>query len=1041
MSTSPCPPRPGSETDRSCFAAARRRPSMLPAVLILVLSAVLPGVVHASTPRVHAIVGARIVTAPGQVIERGTIVMRDGVIEAVGANVRVPADARVWEGAGLTVYPGMIDAFVSPPAPDRARSREAARSQSQEGGQEGAHHPLSTVTPERRIVEEDALGANRIEAMRAAGFTVAHVVPESGILRGQSAVLGLGDGAPNTRILKSDAAQIASIETAPVGYPGSRMGAIAVLRQSFLDAAWYRDARAAYARAPLGVERPETNMAWDAIQPVLQGQQPLFMRVDDMLGVLSAAQIGREAKVLPIVVGAGDEYKRAAEIEATGLSLVVPVKFPEAPDVSDPEDALEVATEALRYWQDAPGNAAVLAKRGVRFALTASGLEKAKTFRDAVATAIARGLPADDALAAVTTVPAAMLGVSNRIGTIAAGKVANLTITTGDLFDDGSDVREVWVDGNRYEVQAPAERIAGRWRLNWGSTSATLVVSAERDTSVKLIAGADTLKGRDVTLSDRTLSFITGEGAAAAAFALTRETSGLRGSRESGSGATRARAELTGIRLPNVPEKEKPEPALVEAPVVMGQSEAWRMPQPERPAAVLVRNATIWTAGPQGTLEAADLLVRNGKVTAVGRNLDAPRGAVVIDGTGRHVSPGIIDEHSHAAVLGSVNECTNINTAEVRIQDVINSESINIYRHIANGTTLIHLLHGSCNAIGGQCAAIKCRWGAAPAELWISDMPPTIKFALGENPKRSNFSIPGIPNRYPTSRGGVEQVYRDAFTSALDYRAAWNEYRSGRRKLPPRRDLNTETLLEILDGKRLVHCHSYRQDEILMLMRVAEDFGFRINTFTHILEGYKVADEMAAHGAAGSCFSDWWAYKYEVIDAIPWNGYLMWDRGVTVAFNSDDAELARRLNQEAAKAIKYGGVPPEEAIQFVTLNPAKMLKIDDRVGSLEPGKDGDFVLWSGPPMSTTSHAEQTWIDGRKYFDREADLAARSALEAERAALLARAKEMKKGAGGKGGGRGGPGFIYLAETDVTGNDCGADAEYVLQNGLGNGEVGR
>ena len=1037
----PIAPDPGGATDCCRPGLARWPRPALPLSLLLGVLLALPVTLHAATPRVYAIVGARIVAAPGQVIERGTIVMRDGVIEAVSANAAVPADARVWEGAGLTVYAGMIDAFVSPPAPERPRGPAAARSQSQQEGQEGAHHPLSTVTPERRLVEEDALEAKRIDAMREAGFTVAHIVPESGILRGQSAALSLGDGAPNTRLVKADAAQILSIETAPVGYPGSRMGAIAVMRQAFLDAAWYRNAHDAYRRAPVGTERPETSMAWEAMQPALQGAQPVFLRVDDMLGALTAAAVGVEAGVTPVVVGAGDEYKRAEEIAATGLALVVPVKFPEVPDLSDPEDALEVATEALRYWQDAPGNAGVLARRGVRFALTTHRLEKAKDFRGAVAQAIERGLGADAALAAVTTTPAALLGLSNRLGTIAPGKVANLTVTTGDLFAKGSDVREVWIDGDRYELQPPADGFAGRWSLHWGRSSATLIVEAGRDTTVKLIVGADTLAARDVTLAERHLTFVAGTGDAAARWAITLERRGLRGHRESGSGATRARADLTGVRLPKAPEKEKPAPPPVEAPIVMGQSEPWRMPRPQRPEAVLVRNATIWTVGPEGTLAAADLLVRGGKIAAVGRDLTAPRGAEVIDGTGLHVTPGLIDEHSHAAVLGGVNECTNINTGEVRIQDVINSESIHIYRHLAGGTTIMHLLHGSCNAIGGQSAAIKNRWGDPPAALWIADKPPAIKFALGENPKRANFSIAGMPNRYPTSRGGVEQVYRDAFTGALDYRAAWQEFRQRKRRLPPRRDLNAETLLEILDGRRLVHCHSYRQDEILMLMRVAEDFGFRIHTFTHILEGYKVADEMAAHGASGSSFSDWWAYKYEVIDAIPWNGYLMWDRGVNVAFNSDNAELARRLNQEAAKAVKYGGVPPEEAIRFVTLNPARMLKIDDRVGSLEPGKDADFVLWTGPPLSPTARVEQTWIEGRKYFDREADLAARGALEAERAALIARAKEVKRSAGGRGSDRGGPEFIYLAESDVTGNDCGSDGEYARQNGFVEEEVER
>jgi imidazolonepropionase-like amidohydrolase len=1019
-------------------AGSRARFALAAFVLVALL---LPRLVLGATPRVHAIVGARIVTAPGKVIERGTIVMRDGVIEAVGANVTVPADARIWEGAGLTVSAGMIDAFVAPPAPERTRDRAAARSASQAEGPEGAHHALSTVTPDRRVVEEDALDSKRVEALREAGFTVAHVVPESGILRGQSAALGLGDGTRNARLLKADAAQILSIETARVGYPGSRMGAIAVMRQAFLDAAWYRDAHNAYARNPTGVERPEHNVAWDAMQRMLQGTQPAFIRVDDMLGVLSAVEVGREAGLTPVVMTAGDDYKRVRAIAAAGVSLVVPVRFPEVPDVDDDEDALEVATELLRYWQDAPANAGVLEKNGVRFALTALGLEKAKDFRTAVATAIERGLSADAALAAVTTTPAALLGLGDRLGTIAPGKVANLTVTTGDLFAKGSEVREVWVDGNRYEVQAPARSFAGRWALTWGRERGTLIVAAKRDTTVKLVVGADTLVAHAVDLSDLKLAFETGTGAVLARFEITRDASALRGHRESGAGATRARQELTGIRLPDAPDEEKPSDPPVVAPVVMGQSEPWRMPAPEQPAVVLVRNATIWTAGPGGTLSGADLLVRRGKVAAVGKGLAVPRDAVVIDGTGLHVSPGIIDEHSHAAVLGGVNECTNINTAEVRIQDVINSESIHIYRQLAGGTTIMHMLHGSCNAIGGQCAAIKARWGAAPADLWIADMPPTIKFALGENPKRSNFSIPGMPNRYPTSRGGVEQVYRDAFTAALDYRAASNEYRSKKRRLPPRRDLNAETLLEILDGKRFVHCHSYRQDEILMLMRVAEEFGFRINTFTHILEGYKVADEMAAHGAAGSSFSDWWAYKFEVYDAIPYNGYLMWDRGVLTAFNSDDAELARRLNQEAAKAVKYGGVPPEEAIRFVTLNPAKMLKIDDRVGSLEPDKDADFVIWSTSPLSPAAHVKETWIDGRKYFDRAADLAGRAALEAERGTLIARAKDAKKGGGKRGAGSGGSGFIYLADTDLGGNDCGASGEYAIEDHMQETEAGR
>jgi len=331
------------------------------------------------------------------------------------------------------------------------------------------------------------------------------------------------------------------------------------------------------------------------------------------------------------------------------------------------------------------------------------------------------------------------------------------------------------------------------------------------------------------------------------------------------------------------------------------------------------------------------------------------------------------------------------------------------------------LLHGSCNAIGGQCAVIKAKWGAPADELFYTKAPGTVKFALGENPKQANFGADRT-TRYPKTRAGVEQTIRDAFVRAQDYDRAFAEFRSGKRAVPPRRDLQLEALSEIVAGKRLIHCHSYRQDEILMLMRLTESFGFRVNTFTHILEGYKVADEMAVHGASALGFSDWWGYKQEVIDAIPWNNYLMWDRGLNVGFNSDSDELARRLNTEAAKAIKYGGVPRDEALKMVTLNPAKSLKIDQWVGSLEVGKDADFSIWNGTPLSPYSACEQTWIEGRKYFDRAADLAGREELGKERAALIAAAKDAKKDGGAPAAARARM-PRYLEETDHSGNDCG------------------
>jgi imidazolonepropionase-like amidohydrolase len=374
-------------------------------------------------------------------------------------------------------------------------------------------------------------------------------------------------------------------------------------------------------------------------------------------------------------------------------------------------------------------------------------------------------------------------------------------------------------------------------------------------------------------------------------------------------------------------------------------------------------------------LQNTDVLIRGGKIAAIGRGLKESADTV-IDATGKHLTPGILDEHSHIAIEGGVNEGTHAVTAEVRIGDVINPDDINIYRQLAGGVTAAHLLHGSANPIGGQCQLIKLRWGAEPEELKFEGAPATIKFALGENVKQSNWGD-RFTRRYPQTRLGVEEIMRDAFQAALEYEAEWQRWRAlpereRQRSIPPRRDLQLEALLEILRGKRLIHCHSYVQSEILMLMRLAEQFGFRVNVFTHVLEGYKVARELARHGAGASTFSDWWAYKFEVYDAIPYNPAIMHEQGVLVAINSDDAEMGRRLAQEAGKSVGYSGISEEEALKFVTLNPARMLRVDHRVGSIEVGKDADIVLWSGPPLSTRSVVEQTYVDGRCYFDRARD---------------------------------------------------------------------
>jgi imidazolonepropionase-like amidohydrolase len=426
--------------------------------------------------------------------------------------------------------------------------------------------------------------------------------------------------------------------------------------------------------------------------------------------------------------------------------------------------------------------------------------------------------------------------------------------------------------------------------------------------------------------------------------------------------------------------------------------EAWNSPVPEQPEHVLIRNATVWTADKAGILENADILIRRGEIRRIGTGLRAPRGTIEIDAQGRHVTPGLIDAHSHAAMLGGVNEMSLISTAMVEARDIIDAESINIYRQMAGGLTTMHLMHGSANAIGGQNVIVKLRWGADPVDMIIDDAPGTIKFALGENPKQSNWQ-PDTP-RYPQTRHGVAQVVDEKFQMARDYAERHEAHtgRAARNRVPPRRDLEMEALVAILEGDIEVHSHGYRADEFLALMRTAESHGFRIKAFHHVLEGYKVADEIAEHGAGASTFSDWWAFKYEARDAIPYNAALMHERGVQVSINSDNAELARRMNLEAAKAVRYGGMDEHEALKMVTANAADQLGIGHRTGRLREGLDADLVIWNGHPLSVYSRPDQTWIDGRAYFDRERDLAMRKAWEAERQDLIALVRASENGNG-------------------------------------------
>ena len=418
-------------------------------------------------------------------------------------------------------------------------------------------------------------------------------------------------------------------------------------------------------------------------------------------------------------------------------------------------------------------------------------------------------------------------------------------------------------------------------------------------------------------------------------------------------------------------------------------------------ADTVIRDATILTVS-HGKIEHGSILIRGTKIAAVGPNdqVQVPAGATVIDAVGKFVMPGIVDTHSHTGVEGSVNEISLPNTGMVRIRDVLTNEDVDAYRELAGGTTCALVLHGSANPIGGQSQIVKWKWGHPVSEWPVADAPRTIKFALGENPKSSNFRPPpGTPLQYPQTRMGVEEVIRQAFTDAKDYAAKWADYdarkKRGEDPIPPRRDILMETMNDILAGKIDVHSHCYRADEIMMLLRLSDEQGFKIRELQHVLEGYKVAKEIAAHGVGGGTFIDWWGFKMEAYDAIPYNVALMDRAGVLTSVNSDSDELARRLNLDAAKAMKYGGLSEEEALKLCTLNGAKQLRLDHRIGSIDVGKDADVVIWNGHPFSTYSRVDTTFVDGEVVFDRQKDLQTRAAMAKEKADLLKKEADEEK----------------------------------------------
>ena len=959
----------------------------------------------------YAFTNASIVKDALTTLQNATLVVRQGKIVSVGNNISIPKDAVVIDCSDKFIYPAFIDIYTdygitAANAAQQNLNSAAAffRTQQITSSTKGAYGWNQAIKAETEAYKIFTADEAKAKALRDIGFGSVLTHQKDGIARGSGAFVTLAAQPDNLVLLKDKASAHYSFSkgTSSQSYPSSMMGMIALLRQTYLDAQWYKSNPASE-----GINLSLKN--WNDNQTL-----PQIFEANDKWNDLRADKIGDEFGVQYIIKGGGNEYQRIKEIADSKASFILSLNYPAAMDVDDPNDLRFVGLDDLKHWELAPSNPAAFEKAGINFCLTTADLTNPTEFMANLRKAIEYGLTEQKALDALTKTPATMLGMYDKIGSLDAGKIANFLITNGPVFAEKTVLLQNWTQGIKNTVKDENwNDVKGLYNLMTNTIAGPRAFSLElKDAGVASFISKDTLTGKysfDGKLVK--LSYTEGRGPNAKETILSGAATG---NVWNGRGSDALGNLFTWTATFDKKTEPKADSVKIKQPLVLGKvtypflSYGWEeMPKAEN---FLIKNATVWTSEKVGKLENTDVLVKDGKIVSVGKNL-ADATAKVIDGTGKHVTAGIIDEHSHIA-SASTNEGGQSVTSEVRIGDNINPDDMNIYRQLSGGVTSSHILHGSANTIGGQTQLIKLRWGANDQDMKFAGADGFIKFALGENVKRSSATQGNT--RFPDTRMGVDQVFMDAFQRASDYQTAWkaadeNNKKKGAAPMTVRRDLELDALVEIINKKRFITCHSYVQSEINAAMKVGDKFNFTFNTFTHILEGYKVADKMKAHGAAVSTFSDWWNYKMEVVDAIPYNAYIMHKVGLNVAINSDDAEMARRLNQEAAKSVKYGGMSEEEAWQMVTINPAKMLHVDGKVGSIKVGKDADLVVWSDNPLSIYARAEKTIVDGIIYFDRDKDAAMRIQNKNEKARLIQKLTIAKRtatpGAAGAAGGRG------------------------------------
>lgn len=899
--------------------------------------------IHSTT----AFVNASIQVDPDHIIHNATLIVRGSKIVSVGSDafVSIPENCEVIDLKDKWIFPSFIDLNSNYGIP-KAENKKTPSRPLMESKTAFKSHWNEAIHPEYNAADHFKIENDKAKTLRSAGFGLVLSHQKNGIARGTSVLALLNNERP---IVNDKTATHYSFSkgNSKQDYPSSMMGSIALLRQMFTDFDWYR------------FHKEDVDLSMEALKST--HRLPMFFESRDYQESIRALKLAKESGRTFIVVGGDDSYKNAKELSLYTDRIVIPIKAKKAIKLDQVIDLNDISVQNLQDWKYSPFNPSIMYGQNFSLAFTFQGHSGSKDFFASIRKSIEHGLPRNIAIAALTQNPAKWLNLKGY-GNLNAGSEANFFISDKDVFTDKASVLQHWVAGKNHQIH----------NLNIPSLAGSYEMVLEGDTLQLDIEG--NFMEAKAKLEDKNVKISWDENG----LRLTQNDRYFYGNytemgfegyvNEFGTSkkwSARLIEEKVG-ELASLSTKDIPEPPKKAFAYASGTND------------FLIKNCTVWTCEEDGIVPNLDVLVRDGKIAQIGENLSSS-GIQTIDGSGMHLTPGLIDEHSHIAIKRGVNESGQSITSEVRIQDVVNADDINIYRQAAGGTTTSHLLHGSANPIGGQTALIKMKYGKSFSDLLFPTDHRFIKFALGENVKQSNWGD-SKTTRFPQTRMGVEQVFVDGFTRA-------KKYKELRKADKIAIDWELEALNEILESKRFITCHSYQQGEINMLMHVADSFGFRVNTFTHILEGYKVADKMKEHGVAASTFSDWWAYKFEVNDAIPFNAALLNEMGVLTGINSDDVEMGRRLNQEAAKAVKYGGVSEEDALKMVTINPGKMLHIDSKVGSIKEGKDADLVLWTGNPLSNYSKVHSTWIDGEVYFSQELDLLERKRVQQEKDELI------------------------------------------------------